>query len=118
MPEGYMPDQDARRTKKKGLRMTVTEFNQSIGADTNPPADLPPAMQALWWQAKGDWQRAHATVQDDPGANAAWVHAFLHRVEGDESNAAYWYARARRPVAHGSFPAEREQIVALLLGEA
>jgi hypothetical protein len=98
--------------------MTLAEFNQSIPAQAQPPSGLSVALQALWWQAKGDWHKAHTVAQDDPSPNASWVHAFLHRVEGDESNAAYWYARAVKPVAHGPFPAERDLIVIALLGTA
>jgi len=98
--------------------MTLAEFNQSIAAQSQPPGGLSAALQALWWEAKGDWHKAHTVAQEDPSPNASWVHAFLHRVEGDESNAAYWYARAVKPVASGSFPVERDHIVAALLGAA
>lgn len=98
--------------------MTVAEFNQSVQQNAEPPAGLAPALQALWWEAKGDWQKAHQIAQEDPSPNASWVHAFLHRVEGDESNAAYWYAKAVKPVAHGPFPTERDRIVEALLGAA
>ena len=86
------------------------------------PADAPPetpALAALWWAGQGPahWDRAHALVQDDPGRDAAWVHAHLHRLEGDPANAAYWYARAGRPVAGGDLAAEREAIAAALLGQ-
>jgi hypothetical protein len=60
--------------------------------------------------AAGDWDGAHELVQDDPSAEAAWVHAHLHRVEGDLSNAGYWYRRASKPVAAGDFDAERRAI--------
>jgi hypothetical protein len=103
-------------TTTPATSMTLAEFNHSIPENNQPPAGLTAALQALWWQAKGDWQQAHKIAQDDPSPNASWVHAFLHRVEGDESNAAYWYARAVKPVAHGPFPVERDQIVAALLG--
>lgn len=58
--------------------------------DAAPPADLTPPLIGLWWAKKGDWEKAHATVQADDGAPAAWVHAYLHRVEGDLDNARYW----------------------------
>ncbi|NDW06321.1 hypothetical protein [Jiella pacifica] len=58
----------------------------------------------------GDWDGAHAIVQDDPSAEAAWIHAHLHRVEGDQSNAAYWYRRAGRPVPTSGLDEEREAI--------
>lgn len=58
----------------------------------------------------GDWDGAHAIVQDDPSPEAAWIHAHLHRVEGDLGNAAYWYRRAERPVESGDLDAERRTI--------
>ncbi len=73
---------------------------------------------ALSRLAAGDWDGAHALVQDDPSADAAWVHAHLHRVEGDLSNAGYWYRRAGRPVATDSLEEERRAIQQALAGEA
>jgi len=95
--------------------MTLAEFNHSISTQAQPPSGLSATLQALWWEAKGDWHRAHTLAQEDPSPNASWAHAFLHRVEGDESNAAYWYARAVKPVAHGPFATERDCIAAVLL---
>jgi hypothetical protein len=79
-----------------------------------PPDGLAPALEALWWVAKGEWDRAHALVQDDEGRDAAWVHAHLHRVEGDLPNAAYWYRRAGRPLETGPLDAEWDAIAAAL----
>ncbi len=73
-----------------------------------------PAMQALHAVAAGEWDDAHRLVQDDHGQAAAWVHAHLHRVEGDLGNAAYWYRRAGRPVATGDLGEERAAILAEL----
>ena len=56
------------------------------------------AVRALWYEAQGDWQRAHDELQDDGDRDSDWVHAYLHRVEGDAWNAAYWYRRAGQPV--------------------
>lgn len=95
--------------------MTLGEFNNSVNSKEEPPEGLDLTLQALWWDAKGDWDKAHHIAQDDPSANASWVHAYLHRKEGDASNAAYWYSRAVKPVAHGSLPEERDAIVAALL---
>jgi hypothetical protein len=75
-----------------------------------------PALDALWWAARGNWERAHAIIQDEDGRDAAWVHAYLHRVEGDLGNAAYWYRRASRAPASGPLDAEWENIAAALLG--
>lgn len=63
------------------------------------PGDLPPLLAALWWDARGDWARAHELAQSVETAEGAWVHAYLHRKEGDLGNADYWYRRAgrRRP---------------------
>lgn len=71
---------------------------------------LAPAQAGLWWAARGKWDQAHAAVQAAPGKEADWVHAYLHRVEGDLENAAYWYARAGRPAATGPLDAEWEAI--------
>jgi hypothetical protein len=83
-------------------------------ADAVPAATLTPPLRALWWAAKGDWGRAHRIVQDESGADAAWVHAYLHRVEGDLGNASYWYRQAGRAVANDSLDAEWERIAAAL----
>jgi hypothetical protein len=69
----------------------------------------------MWWAAKGDWTQAHRIVMDASGADAAWVHAYLHRLEGDLPNARYWYGVARRPPATGSFDEEWHAIVAALV---
>jgi hypothetical protein len=67
-------------------------------------------LEALRLIAAGDWDGAHALVKDDPSAEAAWVHAHLHRVEGDLGNAGYWYRRAGKPVATGDLAEERRAI--------
>lgn len=96
--------------------MTLIEFQRSLKADAAPRGTAP-ALAALWWAKKGDWDKAHKIVMDLDGRDAAWVHAHLHRVEGDAANAAYWYRQARRPVATASLDAEWDAIVAALLGE-
>jgi hypothetical protein len=93
---------------------TLPAFRQTL-AGNDPPRDLGPPLAALWWAAKGDWNKAHVITQDDDSADAAWVHAYLHRVEGDLGNANYWYARARRAPATGSLEAEWEALVTALL---
>ena len=93
----------------------MAEFKASLsGAAPAPQLDAP--LAALWWAAKGGWDQAHGIVQDEPTADAAWVHAYLHRVEGDPGNAGYWYRRAGRPVAAGSLETEWERITSALLG--
>ena len=72
--------------------------------------------EALTCLATGDWNRAHELVQDDPSPEAAWVHAHLHRLEGDLSNARYWYRRAGRAEATGGLDEERQAITQLLAG--
>ena len=94
--------------------MTPSDFSESISA-AHPPAGLTPAVEALWWAAKGDWDKAHGIVMDDEGREAAWVHAYLHRVEGDLPNAGYWYRTAGKPVATGTLDAEWAAIAAELL---
>ena len=90
-----------RLITKSALRtlaqMSFAEFQQSLTATPAPPGDASPALQALWHDARGNWDRAHACAQGDAGRDGAWVHAYLHRKEGDAGNAGYWYARARRP---------------------
>jgi hypothetical protein len=94
--------------------MTFAEFKQSLAA-ARPPQALVPALDALWWAAKGDWDKAHKIVMDDEGRAAAWVHAYLHRVEGDLPNAQYWYRTAGQPAAGGPLEAEWAAIAAELL---
>ena len=79
-------------------QMSFAEFQQSIARDAAPPADASGALQALWHEARGDWDRAHTCAQADAGRAGAWVHAYLHRKEGDVGNAGYWYSRARQPM--------------------
>jgi hypothetical protein len=80
-----------------------------------PPADLPPLVLALWHDGHGDWDAAHRVAQDVETADGAWVHAYLHRKEGDAGNAAYWYQRAQRPMARGPLEDEWHEIAAALL---
>jgi hypothetical protein len=72
------------------------------------PAQLPGPLQALWHEARGEWREAHEIVQNDTGTPAAWVHAYLHRREGDLANAGYWYRRARRPMPSASVELDDE----------
>ena len=94
--------------------MTLEEFTASVSAST-PPKGVHAALVALWHDARGDWSAAHEVAQDVPDPEGAWVHAYLHRKEGDAGNAAYWYRRAKKPVA--TVPLEREwtEIAAALL---
>jgi hypothetical protein len=95
----------------------MAEFKASLsGAAPAPHLDAP--LAALWWAAKGDWDHAHQIVQDEVSADAAWVHAYLHRVEGDVGNANYWYRQAAKPVATDPLETEWEGIASKLLGGA
>ena len=75
--------------------MTLDEFRQSLTV-TEPPTGLSNALTGLWWDGKGDWTRAHESAQQYEGIEGSWVHAYLHRKEGDQSNAAYRYSRGRQ----------------------
>src|SRR3954466_10104963 len=93
----------------------LASFEASL-ADGSPPGGLSRPLLALWHLAKGDWERAHGVAQEDEAdRECAWVHAHLHRVEGDLGNAGYWYRRAGPPVATGDLAAERRAIAAELL---
>ena len=93
----------------------MAEFKASFSGAA-PAPELTAPLAALWWAAKGGWDQAHKIVQDEATADAAWVHAYLHRVEGDPGNAGYWYRRAAKPVAAGPLETEWEGIAAALLG--
>ena len=91
--------------------MTFEDFRSAA----SEPAGLPPLLRALWHDGRGDWETAHNITQDIDSPDAAWVHAYLHRKEGDPSNAAYWYRHAHRPVASDSLEQEWERLVRALL---
>lgn len=81
--------------------MDLTTFRASL-TNTAPPPEIGHALAALWWDRNGDWGKAHEAAQRDDGPQGCAVHAYLHRVEGDLSNARYWYNRANRtPAADG-----------------
>ncbi|QQO17798.1 hypothetical protein JJB99_17500 [Bradyrhizobium diazoefficiens] len=94
--------------------VNVAGFIASLeGAAPAPGLNAP--LAGLWWAAKGDWDRAHKIVQDESSREAAWVHAYLHRVEGDLGNAGYWYRQAGQVAAKDSLEAEWQRIAATLL---
>jgi hypothetical protein len=97
--------------------MTIDELKRTL-TNAKPPGDLAPPLAALWWAAKGDWDKAHDIVMKQDSRDAAWVHAYLHRVEGDLDNAGYWYRKARRPAATEPLPAEWDAIAAALIEQA
>ena len=94
--------------------MTLAQFRQSLKNDL-PPSDLTPALLALWHDGRGNWDTAHNVAQDIDGPTGAWIHAYLHRKEGDLGNAGYWYAKASKPAAKGSLDDEWGAIAATLL---
>ena len=94
--------------------MQFEQFKSSL-TGAAPPAGISSPLQALWWQAKGDWHQAHRCCQDAHDENGAWAHAYLHRVEGDERNSAGWYRRAGKTPSSASLDQEWEEIAKALL---
>lgn len=101
--------------------MTFNEFKSSIDQNS-PPEGTSDLLTALWYDAKvspskagASWEKAHKIVQNISGNDAAWVHAYLHRKEGDSGNASYWYSRAGKPFSNKTLEKEWEEIVEALL---
>lgn len=94
--------------------MTFEAFTDSLGAD-EAPLHLSAYMKSLWHDKKGQWDRAHELIQELEDAKAAWIHAYLHRKEGDIWNADYWYRRAQRPRPNCTLEAEWENLCRSLL---
>jgi hypothetical protein len=94
--------------------MNSTNFAESLSAN-EPPTELSIYLRSLWFDAKGDWDSAHYLIQDVEDPTAAWVHAYLHRKEGDISNATYWYHRAGKKVSSLSLEEEWKSITEALL---
>ena len=94
--------------------MQLEDFIQSIKEDT-PPKGLSETLQAMWHARKGDWETAHNIAQSISTELGSWIHAYLHRVEGDLSNAGYWYKRAGKPQFQGSTEAEADDIINSIL---
>jgi hypothetical protein len=97
-----------------GQISSTAGFEASLDRATAPEG-LPTSLAALWHAGRGDWSRAHELVQDATGTDSAWVHAYLHREEGDLGNAQYWYRRAGKPAATGDLRTEWRAIVGRLL---
>ena len=91
--------------------MEYQEFLRSIEQDEKPPEKLSKALQALWYDAKGDWQVAHDLIDHLNDSDSSRVHAYLHRVEGDLWNAQYWYSRAQSQEFHGELKEEWDFLV-------
>jgi hypothetical protein len=95
--------------------MTFDEFRQSL-SEAAPPKNADLALQGLWWSGKGEWERAHQCVQQREGEAACdLVHGHLHRVEGDLTNAGYWYRRAGEQVATDTTDEEWAALVSRFL---
>jgi hypothetical protein len=94
--------------------MDLAAFRASLEADA-PPEGLALALEALWHDGRGDFVKAHELAQKDEGGAGDWVHAYLHRKEGDLGNAAYWYRRAKRPLCRDELAREWETIASALL---
>ncbi len=91
-----------------GNAMTAEELSRSAAADLSPPSGLSIAAQALWHARAGNWDTAHGLCQEVPGKAGAWIHAWLHRQEGDNGNAGYWYSRAGREMPAKGVTLEKE----------
>jgi hypothetical protein len=96
--------------------MNLTSFVTSLSKPL-PPTELPTPLKALWFDFRNDWERAHETIHSAEDRASAWVHAYLHRKEGDLWNARYWYRIAGKRPAGGAFDEERQHITAVLLSE-
>jgi hypothetical protein len=96
--------------------VSIADFKASLSGAA-PASSLAPPLAGLWWAAKDDWDKAHKIVQDEPTREASWVHAYLHRVEGDLGNAGYWYRQAGKPVAKDALDVEWERIASALIGD-
>lgn len=94
--------------------MELQAFKASLDGQA-PPEGVSGSLKALWHQAKGDWHEAHRLAQAQDDEAGAWVHAHLHRVEGDDANAGYWYRRAGRPASTAALGDEWDEIAAALL---
>jgi hypothetical protein len=97
------------------VRVTFVDLESAATANRPLPPDTDPLVRALWHDATGNWAAAHKAVQDIESSEAAWIHAYLHRKEGDLSNAQYWYRRAGRPAANGPLADEWRAIARTLL---
>jgi hypothetical protein len=90
--------------------MTAEEFKSSLSKNT-PPENTSNLLLSLWYDAKGDWNKAHETAQEIAGKDGAWIHAYLHRKEGDLSNASYWYSRAGKKIPSSTLEEEWQEIL-------
>ncbi len=96
--------------------MTRPEFDASL-AEAQPPHHLGLELTSLWWISNNQWERAHLLIDSSAGPDRAWVHAYLHRIEGDEANANYWYQRAGRDRPKYGLSQERDVLLQYFLGK-
>ncbi|MDZ7604503.1 MAG: hypothetical protein U5K79_02720 [Cyclobacteriaceae bacterium] len=94
--------------------MTLAAFKAACNSLT-PPSDISDELLALWYDARGNWNRAHELVQETGGFTGDWIHAYLHRKEGDDSNAAYWYRRVKKTMPQKSLSEEWDELAAYIL---
>ncbi len=94
--------------------MTLSSFKESLPGK-EPPQNLSVYLNALWYDAKGDWHKAHKLIQEIDDKNASWIHGYLHRKEGDTGNAGYWYSRAGKNLPGLTLENEWEEIVSALI---
>lgn len=97
--------------------MKIEEFERSLAGEM-PPESLDPLLNALWHDAKGDWEEAHRIAQEIETRDGSLVHAYLHRKEGDKGNAQYWYRIAGRPFPLKSLAEEWKEITEELLAKS
>lgn len=90
--------------------MTLQSFKDTLSAKF-PPENFSPCLKALWHEANKNWDEAHRIIQEIDDHQAAWVHAYLHRAEGDLANAAYWYSRAGKSMPGSALTSEWEELV-------
>lgn len=90
------------------------DFKKTL-TNESPPSEWPEGLQSLWYDAKGDWKASHDIAQDMHNSLGSWIHAYLHRKEGDEFNAGYWYRRAKREFPKISLGEEHRRITEFVL---
>jgi hypothetical protein len=94
---------------------SYADFLESLNL-WEPEFGWSPELKALWWDAKGDWEKSHNIAQDINGSIGDWIHGYLHRKEGDEWNASYWYHRANRHFKSNTLDEEQRELVEHILG--
>jgi hypothetical protein len=96
--------------------MTLEEFKKTLDND-DPPVELDKTLHALWFDGKGDWNKAHNIAQSITNSSGSWIHAYLHRKEGDLSNSSYWYSRAGKKMPDFTLQEEWNNLVSEFLNK-